>query len=57
MFYRILDEKSQVLGEMRTCQFLEHVIGHKVLESTAVKGRSVDGNCVLQQEKKTIMIK
>ena len=57
MLYRTLNEKCQVLGEMQTWQFLEHVIGHKVLESSAVKGRSVDRNCVLQKEKKTITIK
>ena len=51
MFYRTLDEKFQVLGETRTWQFLEHAIGHKVLESIAVKGRSVDRNCVLQKGK------
>ena len=56
MFYRTLNEKFQVLGEMQTWQFLEHVIGHKVLESSAVKGRSVDRNCVLQKEKKRLRL-
>ena len=54
MFYWTLNEKFQVRGEMRTWQFLEHVIGHKVLESSAIKGRSVDRNCVLQKEKRRL---
>lgn len=56
MLYTTLNEKFQVLGEMQTWQFLEHVIGHKVLESSAVKGRSVDGNCVLQKGKKRLRL-
>lgn len=55
MLYRTLNEKFQVLGEMQTWQFLEHG-RHKVLESSAVKGRSVDGNCVLQKGKKRLRL-